>query len=261
MEYQRLNSQELEEITCMIVNNVSLNNLVKITGKNKTTIYYYFRNIKGKNINPIIVDESNGELIGEFIGVFAGDGCFDKDKIGHYRIQLFFNITEQAYVHKLKEILFRLFNQYPMERTEHNKIILIYYSKNIYKLIRKYLDWNKIGRKTHSVHLKEGEYSQEFKTGFLRGSLDSDGYFSDKTIMFASSSKKLTENIMLFLNDLDIPYHYHEYVEKRLNRFNMHHVNIRKSDREKFLKLINPRECKNINRLTAPAEIRIPGRF
>lgn len=261
MHYQRLNPSELEKIKWMIINNFSLNNIVKITGKNKTTIYYYFRNIKGKTVNPITVDESDTELIGEFIGLFAGDGCFYKDKRGHYKIHLFFNITEEKYVNELKVILTKIFGKQPAQRREHNKIILLYYSKNIYKLIRTYLDWNDTGRKTHSIHLKESTYSQEFKIGFLRGSLDSDGYFSDKTIMFASSSKKLIENIKSFLQDLNIPYHYNEYVEKRLNRVNMHHVNIRRPDREKFLRIINPRETKNIKRLTAPAEIRNPGRF
>lgn len=253
MNNQRLTTAELEEITCLILNGISLNNIVKITGKNKTTIYYHFRNINGRTLDPIVVDECSAELVGEFIGLFAGDGCFYKELNGNYKISLYFNIKEEKYVSELREILFDLFGKYPVQTRENNKFILKYYSKNIYLLIRKYLDWDKIGRKTHSVHLREGSYSQEFKIGFLRGSLDSDGYFSDKAIMFASSSKKLIKNICSFLEDLDIPYHYHEYVEKRANRVNMHHVNIRKSDREHFIELIKPREYKNIK--TALAEI------
>ena len=87
----------------------------------------------------------------------------------------------------------------------------------------------------------------------MRGSLDSDGYFSDRTIMFASSSKRLIENIKSFLQDVAIPYKYHEYIEKRPNRVNMHHVSIRKPDRLRFIELIHPRERKNIK--NAPAEI------
>jgi hypothetical protein len=255
MTYQRLHPEELEEIECMIINDVSLNDLVKITGKNKTTIYYYFRNIIGKTFHPIIVDESNEELIGEFIGLFAGDGCFYKEANGNYKIGLFFNKTEIRYVEELKIILQKIFRKSPRLDKRDNRLILVYYSKNIYLLIKKYLDWNTTGRKTHSVHLKEDKYSQEFKIGFLRGSLDSDGYFSDKTIMFASSSKRLIENIKSFLTDLNIPYHYNEYVEKRSNRVNMHHVNIRRPDRERLIRLINPREYKNLKGPYASAGI------
>ncbi len=247
MKSNKITEQQLDEIALLIMNRVSLRQINKITNIDKSSIYRRFPNVKTHKYISIIIQSNDEGLIGEFIGLFAGDGCFDKDKIGHYRIQLFFNITETKYVNALEKILFQLFSKYPMRRTAQNKIILTYYSKNIYTLIKKYLNWNEIGRKTHSIHLTEDKYSQEFKIGFLRGSLDSDGYFSDKSIMFASSSKKLAENIMFFLSDLEIPYHYHEYVEKRLNRVNMHHINIRKPDREKFISLINPRERKNIN--------------
>lgn len=253
--YNRLNKNEIREIECMIINDVSLNNIAKITGKNKTTIYYHFRKIKGRTCYPISGISSNEELIGEFIGLFAGDGCFYKDVNSKYKIQLFFNITESAYVDDLMQILEQIFGKYPSRYTRLNKVILTYFSKNIYDLILHYLEWNPAERKTHSVRLKNSNYSKEFKIGFLRGSLDSDGYFSDKSIMFASSSKALIENIKSFLEDLEIPYHYNEYVEKRPNRVNMHHVNIRRIDRTNFINLINPRERKNIK--NAPVGIRI----
>ncbi len=253
MNHKRLKTFELEEIRQWIMSGISLNNIVKLTGKNKTTIYYYFRNIKGRTVNPIVVDESDDELIGEFIGLFAGDGCFYKEINGNYKIQLFFNITERKYVEELKDVLIDLFGKPPRIDRRDNKFALVYYSKNIYTLIKRYLDWDETGRKTHSVHLREGVYTREFKIGFLRGSLDSDGYFSDKKITFASSSNRLIENIGQFLKNLNIPFHYNEYIEKRLNRVNMHHINIRKPERAGFIELINPRERKNIMKDYAPA--------
>ena len=238
--------KKLDDVALLIMNNISLRQIVKVTGVNKSSIYRHFPNVKKNKFNPITICSHDEELIGEFIGVFAGDGCFDMDN-GRYRIQLFFNIKENVYADALNNVVLRtLFARFASKRVYLNKIILAYYSKNIYLLIKNYLDWNDTGRKTHSVHLKNRNYSKEFKIGFLRGSLDSDGYFSDKSIMFASSSKQLIENIMFFLKDLNIPFHYNEYVEKRLNRVNMHHVNIRKPNRDMFLKIIKPREQKNL---------------
>lgn len=253
MNAKKITQDILDAIALMIMNRIPTKRIAKVMCIDKSSIYYHFPNVKTQKFNPITIQSSDEELIGEFIGLFAGDGCFYKDEKGHYKIYLYFNVKEERYVNELKGLLCKLFGKNPMQIREHNKIILKYYSKNIYLLIRTYLDWNDTGRKTHSVHLKDGMYSRKFKIGFLRGSIDSDGYFSDKAIMFASSSKKLIENIKSFLEDLDIPYHYNEYAEKRLNRVNMHHVNIRKPDRERFIELINPRERKNIT--NAPAEI------
>lgn len=253
MKSNKITEEELDSVALMIMNGISLRKIVKITNINKSSIYRRFPNVKTQKFNPIQIQSFDEELIGEFIGVFAGDGCFYKENNGNYKISLYFNIKEEKYVNELRELLCKLFGKYPMQTREHNKIILKYYSKNIYLLIREYLDWNETGRKTHSVCLKENTYSREFKIGFLRGSLDSDGYFTDKSIMFASSSKRLMENAITFLTDLNVPCQYYEYVEKRPNRVNMHHVNIRKPDRERFIELINPRERKNIK--SAPAGI------
>lgn len=259
MKSNKITEQQLDEVALMINNGVSLRQIIKVTNIDKTSIYRRFPGIKTHKFNPITIQSNDEELIGEFIGLFAGDGCFYKDSIGHYKIFLYFNVKERKYVDELKEILHQLFGKYPMQNIENNKIILKYYSQNIYKLIREYLDWNETGRKTHSIHLKGNQYRREFKIGFLRGSLDSDGYFSDKKISFASSSEKLIDNIKTFLTDLDIPHHYYEYIEKRSNRVNMHHVNIRRSDREKFIALINPRERKNITNALAEIRTRATG--
>lgn len=250
-----ISDKKLDEAALMFINRISLRQTSKITGIDKASLYRYFPAIKKNVSNPITICSYDEEKVGEFIGVFAGDGCFNLDN-GRYRVQLFFNKTENRYADELSNsVLKELFGRLASNRSYLNKIILTYYSKNIYYLIRDYLDWDTAGRKTHSVHLKSCDYSREFKIGFLRGSLDSDGYFSDKKMSFASSSKMLIDNIMLFLKDLEIPFYYHEYVEKRPNRVNMHHVEIRKPYRRLFIDLINPRERKNI---TAPRGIRTP---
>jgi hypothetical protein len=251
----RLTKKELKEITRLIKKGKSLNSIGKLTDKSKTTIYYHFRKIKGRTFYPIKVNTQNEELVGEFIGLFAGDGCADKTEICQYRTYLCFNITEEVFVKDLIEnVLINLFGKKPMIFKPENKLNLCYYSKNIHKLIDTYLVWNKDSRKTHSIRLRKKNYSNKFIIGFIRGCLDSDGYLSDKKITFASSSPYLIEDIKKFLEHLNIQHSYHIYKEKRTNRVDMHHINIRKKDRNRFLNLIKPRETKNID---ASAGIRI----
>ncbi len=245
----RLTNKELNIIMSLIAEGKSLNNIVSLTGKSKTTIYYHFKKIKGRTVKPVCICSKNEESIGEFLGVFAGDGGFYKTPNGNYKIYLTFNIKEDKYVADLiKELLLPLFDKKPMRFIRENRIILVYYSKNIYDFITQYLIWQQNTRKTHTIQLKCQKHTNSFIIGFLRGSLDSDGYFSDKKILFATSSEGLAKDILFFLDKLKIVYHHSFYVEKRKNRVGMHHINIRQNERNKFLFLINPRERKNIKK-------------
>jgi hypothetical protein len=248
---KRLNEKEKQYIRKLIKSGSSLKTISKLMKKNKTTIYYYFRKIKGKTINPISVNSSNTELFGEFLGVVAGDGCLNKTKEYHYRIYLYFNSTESKYVNELiKKVLYILFSKYPLRfrRKPSGMFILYYCSKEMYSLIKKYLSWNFEGRKSHSVHLKTRNHNKKFKIGFLRGLIDSDGYLSEKKINFSTSSPYLAKDIRHFLKELGLEYYYNIYKEKRENRVNMHYIDIKKKDRTKFLRIINPRERKNMRR-------------
>ncbi len=247
MKIQRLNKKELEEITKLTKIGKSLNEITRIVGRSKTTVYYHFRKIKGKTIKPIVLKSQDEELIGEFIGVFAGDGCLHKTKNYNYRVHLYFNKTEHQYVKDLKKILYTLFGKFPWTFDRGDIFMLTYSSKRLHLFIKYYLTWEKTGRKSHSVHLAKRDHSKEFKIGFLRGLIDSDGYLTDNKIQFATSSPCLANDIKCFLEDLRIDYHYHLYEEKRENRVNMNHISIRKNEREKFFNIIKPRELKNLN--------------
>ncbi len=214
MYKKRLNKQEIQKIIELTKKGKSLNQIAKTIRKGKTTVYYHFRKIKGKLLNDIKI-RNDGGLLGEFLGIVAGDGCLNKTKEYHYRIFLYFNIAEQKYVKELKEVLYKLFNKYPMQFRRENRIILAYYSKKIYDLVKESLIWDFNKRKSHSVRLKNEKYSNRFKIGFLRGSIDSDGYLSNKVINFATSSPHLAKNIKNFLCDLDFKFNYSVYKEKK----------------------------------------------
>ena len=231
------------QIINLINEGYSINKISKILHVNKSTIYYHYKKIKGKLKKEVTIRRDDS-LIGEFIGLFAGDGCFYKTKNYCYRIYLFFNIKESEYVKNLINILFNLFNKKPYIFKRENRLIILYTSKEIYNLIKEYLIWDKHKRKTHTVSLINKKYSKKFKISFLRGCVDSDGYISSKKINFATSSLRLAKNIKNFLSDLDINFYYSIYKEKRPNRVDMHHIDIRVSERSRFFNIIHPRNLK-----------------
>jgi len=242
MTKARLTNKEIKQIFRLTQKGHSLNKITKILEKNKTTVYYHFRKIRGKTSKPIKIINQDEELIGEFIGLFAGDGYIHVNKIYQYKTYLHFNITEEEFVKNLIDnVLIKLFGKKPMRFIQGNRLNICYYSKNIHILISQYLTWNKNSRKTYSIRLKGKDYSKKFIIGFLRGSLDSDGYFTRKNIRFASVSRKLITNISDFLNKLNIDHSIHIYKEKRKNRKDMYQVYVFRPEHKKFIKRINPR--------------------
>tara|TARA_Y100000310_G_scaffold126368_1_gene125234 strand:- start:154 stop:897 length:744 start_codon:yes stop_codon:yes gene_type:complete len=240
-----------EKIIQLIKQDKSINYISKKLELGKSTIYYHYKKIKGKKFKEVNINGTD-DMIGEFIGLFAGDGCFYKAKNYLYRSYLIFNIKEKEFVLETKEILTKLFDKPPSLYRSLNTLILLYRSKVIHDFIKSYLDWSPIKRKAHTIHLISQDHSKAFKIGFLRGNVDSDGHISHKVINFASSSPCLINDIRKFLTELDIEHGYYMYVEKRKNRVNMHHVRIKWYHRDKFMSIIKPRELKNLKKMRRP---------
>ena len=241
----RLNDIEINQIFRLIKEGKSLNKISRLLNKSKSTVYYHFRKFKGRTVNPISLKSNDEELIGEFIGLFAGDGYANKTIAFHYRIYLFFNITERKFVNDLvKNVLVKLFGKEPNIFRQKNALVLFYCSKEIHYLINNYLVWDKKYRKTYSIQLKNRDQSDEFIKGFLRGCLDSDGYLSPKKICFSTVSKELIEDISIFLTKLNISNKVTRYKEKRKNRKDIYNITLSRLDHYKFLKIINPRNVK-----------------
>ncbi|PIN88430.1 hypothetical protein COU61_04910, partial [Candidatus Pacearchaeota archaeon CG10_big_fil_rev_8_21_14_0_10_35_13] len=101
---RKLSEKSVNEIKLFIKKNRSLNEISRIMKMNKSTIYKYYREVKGKTMRRINMPKEES-FIGEFIGLFAGDGNFYYDKkTGHYRIRFFFNIKEKKFVDELSRI-------------------------------------------------------------------------------------------------------------------------------------------------------------
>ncbi len=103
-------------------------------------------------------------------------------------------------------------------------------------------------KKSRAVFLKEKDYPEEFKKGFLRGFIDSDGYISDNKILFGSTSKKIMEQTENFLIDLDFKkFRLSFYKDKRPNCIGIWHLYLHRSERDRFFELINPRNLTKVS--------------
>ncbi len=245
---KRLTESEKLHIKKLVGLGLSLNHMVRLTGKSKTTIYHHFRKIRGRTQLPIRINPRNSQLVGEFIGVFAGDGCFYKMPDKKHRVSLHFNRSEKKYVDEFKQqVLKKIFGKIPSEYYQTNRYNLYYYSKPIYHFIIGFLHWDEKSRKTYSVHLIRRNYPRTFKIGFLRGMLDSDGHLSSKKISFATVSPELAQDITSFLENLDIPCKLSSYEDKRANRKRIYHITIPTQSFFKFLNTVNPRNKKRLN--------------
>lgn len=242
----RLDQECLNSILKLVEEGLSLNEISKRLGKSKTTIYYHFRKIKGKTVKPITLRLNEPELLGEFMGLFAGDGSVSKTRDYKHRIYLHFNLKDNLFVEDLiKNVLLKLFGKRPMIFTKENRLNLCYYSKSISQLLRVYLAWEASARKTYSVRLQEGTYPRSFMIGFLRGCLDSDGHLTSKDISFATVSPGLKDNIVSFLQAFNFEHSVRLNKEKRSNRVDIFHIRLFRKDYTRFIKEINPRNVKS----------------
>ena len=97
MNKQRLNSTELDQISTLILSGFSLKTIANKLNKSKTTIYYHYLKIYGKKIIKPQTDSLGEDFLGEFIGLFVGDGYIYHDKKRfYYSIRFFFNKKETA---------------------------------------------------------------------------------------------------------------------------------------------------------------------
>ncbi len=225
-----------EEIKDMIRDGVSLNKIKEKTGIWKSTLYYHYKKIHGRKYKEVIISEDNREEIGEFIGVFAGDGNFFLGKNSCYRVRIYTGFYEKCYAEFLSSFLTKLFSKKPRQYITKRRDVIIadYESKMIYGLICKYLSWN--GRKSHTVKLRNfTKLDKKFLKGFLRGLFDTDGgiYRPKNKVAIGTSSEALALQMRKIFIKFGIEPGFYKYKDK-----DFWYIDIYGSRTDKFMKVI-----------------------
>jgi len=244
---KRLTNEQKISIRKMALDGYSIRKIKDELNKSKTTIYYHTRKILGRKIKQIKI-ENDLNAIGEFMGVFAGDGSFCKSKLYHYRIILFLSAKEENYMISLSNMLYSLFNKKPNVyfRKDHNYFEIIYNSKKLYNFIREFLVWD--GKKVYSIRLKKINHKREFLIGFLRGLLDSDGYSwkDHRRTNFSTVSIELAKQTSNTLSKFKINNKIITY--KKENRKILYLVDVLGNNAVNLIRLIKPRNPSRIRK-------------
>jgi len=232
--------QIIKEITDRINIGDSLNKISREMSIAKSTLYYHYKKIKGKKFKDVEFNFSSEEL-GEFLGIFAGDGTFNSTKNGEYNIRIFIGYYEKEYAYDLEKFFFIIFKKKPsIWQRKESLITLTYRSKKLYQFIKNYLTWT--GKKTYSIKLKNLNYPREFLIGFLKGLLDTDGHYQKNryTVSFSTVSKNLhLQTSYIIKNILNIKFG--TYIRHKKGRSPIYNTLIYGEDGRTILRILNPR--------------------
>ncbi|MBI2109900.1 hypothetical protein HYT58_01860 [Candidatus Woesearchaeota archaeon] len=232
----RVNNQVLE----LIRGDNSINKIKELTGLAKSTIYYHYKKIKGKRW-PIVTIPADDKILGEFLGIFAGDGSFfHRKKTGHYRIAIHLHaIDDKDYGAYIKGLIEKNFSKKVWEYYRPpNSLSLYFNSVDISNLIKNYL--NLYPKKTYDIHLNKplDGLPKEFLTYFVRGIVDTDGHVNKYgQIVLCLASKRMIEQISLILNKFDIKNKI-SIREKRPPEHLQYEVKMLRRDAQDYLKII-----------------------
>lgn len=239
---------ENKSVINLIKMGISINQIRAKTGLAKSTIYFHYKKILGRKIPLVSINFKSKNELGEFLGIFAGDGYMIEKENYHYMTGVCIGYYEKDYADYLILKFREWFGKKPIveyKKHEHksSSIVLYYYSKDIHLFIKKYLVWS--GHKTYSVRLKEFNLEDtEFNLGFLRGLIDTDGnyYAPKKRVSFSTVSKALgVQAYKIMKYNLDLEPYWSVY--KKESRADLYTITLHGNSTEKLMntvKLSNP---------------------
>lgn len=237
----RLSSDQIKVVRGLISEGKSLNQIRSMTNIGKTTIYYHMRKMNGRKIKLVVLNDKDLEVVGEFIGFFAGDGSYfrNPDQWEH-RIRLTFNQNEYTLMEHYRQSLARLITKQPNLYRAPSVLIVDVRSKILGEFILRYLKWS--GKKVKTICLRDRKFflDREFLISFLRGLLDADGYIRKgrKEIYYGSISFDLASDFAQGLDILKIPYK--RYTQKRKNCADFYKIRLSGTDVDRFVSLVAP---------------------
>jgi len=234
------------EVIVLIKQGFSVNKIRRITGRAKSTIYYHYKKIKGKKQIPMIIRFNKDDELGEFLGLFAGDGSVNLAGNYHYQVRVHLGYNEKQYVAALQDKFVEWFSKEPEVHFRNyngrlSRIDLYYSSKPLYLFLKSHLFWE--GKKTYSVKLRDFDLKKKkFNIGFLRGLIDTDGnyYKPKKRLSFSTVSKGLAKQAYeIFKHNLGIEPKI--FVYKKVKRADLYTIYVHGDNAINAIELIKPR--------------------
>jgi len=240
-------TEQIQKIKSLAKNGESVNTIKEKLEIPKSTVYYHFKKEVGqKQKEKALKIPENPEIKGEICGIFAGDGYVYVRGDGHYEITITLNIRDNYWKQLSKFFEDKLQKKAQIVKEEkYGRVRLRYSSKKLYDLFQENLNWSKED-KTGTICLNETEHSHEFKIGFIRGLIDTDGS-KDKEYRiyrYGSISESLVKNFCEILDSLEIENSVHRSKDKRENCRDMFRVKIYSDNADKFSEVISPRHSK-----------------
>ncbi|MDV3243842.1 MAG: hypothetical protein LYZ66_01550 [Nitrososphaerales archaeon] len=187
----------------------SLSEIAKQLDRRKSTIHYHTRKAFGRIIEPLRINEEPTMKLGEFLGLFAADGCFYIDsKRYHYTLTITLSAYQMEYARRVSEMIERILGRRArITVTNKRTISIVLRGKQILPFLRRYLWWR--GKRTHTIRLNEAalRMNRQFLRGVIRGLVAGDGsiYVPRRRISFGVVSKRLAEQYATILRRFGIP--------------------------------------------------------
>jgi LAGLIDADG-like domain len=246
---KRLSAHQVRSIQRSAKKGLSINRISRLEGLSKSTVHYWYNKIIKHPKKEIVINRGSEKRIGEFIGIFAGDGSYCMDNSYKHQIRIHLNAKDQTYVDHVSELMTYLFKRKPSAylNSRYNVTVLRLVSKDILNFIRQYLSWT--GKKTYSVQLNgHVSLSKEFIVGFLKGLLDTDGHLNctKKCARYSTVSTALANDIKSALGYVGIRSSDYIGTDKRGNRMPIHRVTIHR-DFDKLVSLVHPKHFNYLN--------------
>jgi hypothetical protein len=241
----RLNKEIKKELITQIKKGISINNISRELSIAKSTIYYHYKKIKGRRYKRLNIVPNYSKIEGEIVGIFAGDGSqyFEPNRY-KYEVNVHFGYKNKKYALYVKKLYEGYFGKnFELKNEKNKKLRLKTSSKEIYNYFHHYLDF--IPQTKHStIKLKKFKLSKWFKTGFLKGFVDTDGsvYFKNNKnkigVSFYTTSRYLAYQLESILNEFGFKYGH--YVIKRENWKPLHNIQLLQQSVETFLNIVKP---------------------
>ena len=199
----RLNNVIREEVISSIEKGISINKISVKLNLAKSTIYHYYRKIKGKKYHEPFFESKLTREEGEIVGMFAGDGSFTYYQPNHeYRGYIVTGVKNKGYAKHIQSRLEQFFNKpFPITQSRVDIVKVMLSSKALYVYFHNFLNFVDT-YKALTIHLKHTRYPKEFLLGFLTGLLDTDGTVYSKSyprISFYTSSQELKKQVISIL--------------------------------------------------------------